>query len=166
MFAVALTRAENGDIAHRMTDIWFYHLERTSLEQALPDLLEKVASRGWRAYVHGLEEDTIAALDSHLWAYNPQSFLAHGREDAEFAGRQPILLGTSGRMANAPQVYLSVAPAEIPVLDGLERALIVFEGADADHLGWARAQWKRMKGEGLSLAYWKQNDDGRWEKIQ
>ena len=49
-----------------MTDIWFYHLERTSLEQALPELLEKVMSRGWRAYVHGLEDDTIAGLDSHL----------------------------------------------------------------------------------------------------
>ncbi len=149
-----------------MTDIWFYHLERTSLEQALPDLLEKVASRGWKAYVHGLGEDMVTGLDSRLWTYNPQSFLAHGREDAEFAARQPILLGTSGKMANDPQVYLSVAPADIPALDGLERALIVFEGNDSDHLGWARAQWKRMKGEGLNLAYWKQNDDGRWEKMQ
>ncbi len=149
-----------------MTDIWFYHLERTALEQALPDLLEKVASRGWRAYVHGLEDDAITALDTHLWSYNAQSFLAHGREDAEFAARQPILLGTSGEMKNAPQVYLSVAPVEIPLLDDLERALIVFEGSDAEHLGWARAQWKRMKGEGRDLAYWKQNDEGRWEKIQ
>ena len=149
-----------------MTDIWFYHLERTSLEQALPDLLEKVSSRGWKAYVHGLEEDTVTALDSHLWTYKPQSFLAHGREDAEFAARQPVLLGTSGQMANEPQVYLSVAPVDPPALDGLERALIVFEGNDAAHLGWAREQWKRMKGEGLNLAYWKQNDDGRWEKMQ
>jgi DNA polymerase-3 subunit chi len=149
-----------------MTDIWFYHLERTALEQALPDLLEKVASRGWRAYVHGLEDDMIATLDHHLWSYSPQSFLAHGREDAEFAARQPILLGTSGDMKNAAQVYLSVAPADIPPLEGLERALIVFEGNDAEHLAWARAQWKRMKGEGRDLAYWKQNDDGRWEKIQ
>ena len=149
-----------------MTDVWFYHLEGTTLEQALPDLLEKVAGRGWRAYVHGLEDDTITELDSRLWTYSPTSFLAHGRETNEFADRQPILLGTSGKMANAPQVYLSVAPVTPPAFDGLERALIVFEGNNEDHLSWARAQWKTMKAEGRSLAYWKQNDLGRWEKMQ
>jgi DNA polymerase III subunit chi len=149
-----------------MTDIWFYHLERTSLEQALPELLEKVMGRGWRAYVHGLEDDTIAGLDSHLWSYSPASFLAHGREDEPFAERQPILLGKSGKRVNGAEVYVSVAPADIPDLTGTERALIVFEDRDADHLAWARAQWKKLKGEGLSLAYWKQSDTGRWEKMQ
>jgi DNA polymerase-3 subunit chi len=149
-----------------MADVWFYHLERTTVEQTLPDLLEKVTGRGWRAYVHGLEDDTISGLDSALWTYNAAAFLAHGREDAEFADRQPVLLGTSGKMVNGANVYLSVGPAEIPDLDGLERALIVFEGNNDAHLGWAREQWKRMKSDGLSLAYWKQNDNGRWEKVQ
>jgi DNA polymerase III subunit chi len=149
-----------------MTDIWFYHLERTSIEQALPELLEKVMGRGWRAYVHGLEDDTIAGLDSHLWSYSPSSFLAHGREDEPFAERQPILLGKSGQRVNGAQVYVSVSPADIPDLDGAQRALIVFEDRNEAHLAWARAQWKRLKAEGLSLAYWKQSDTGRWEKMQ
>ncbi len=149
-----------------MTDIWFYHLERTGIEQALPDLLEKVVGRGWRAYVHGHEDDTIAGLDTHLWTYIPQAFLAHGREDAEFADRQPVLLGTSGKMVNGPQVYLSVGPVDMPDMAGIERALIVFSGFDEEHLGWARGQWKRLKADGASLAYWKQNDLGRWEKMQ
>lgn len=149
-----------------MVDVWFYHLERTTVEQTLPDLLEKVVGRGWRAYVHGLEDDTISGLDSYLWTYNASAFLAHGREDAEFPERQPVLLGTSGNMVNGAHVYLSVSPADLPDLGGLERALIVFEGNNDAHLGWARAQWKRMKADGLSLAYWKQNDLGRWEKVQ
>lgn len=149
-----------------MTEVWFYHLESTTLEQALPELLEKVIGRGWRAYVHGLEEDTIAGLDSHLWSYSPASFLAHGREDDAFAERQPILLGTSGRRVNGAEVYVSVSPGDIPDLTGTQRALIVFEGHDDDHLAWARGQWKRMKTDGLSLAYWKQSDTGRWEKMQ
>ena len=30
-------------------EVWFYHLEQTGLEQALPELLEKTLQRGWRA---------------------------------------------------------------------------------------------------------------------
>ncbi len=152
-------------------EIWFYHLETLPLAQALPDLLEKVAGRGWHAYVHcpqteSLEDDKIAALDSQLWSYAPASFLAHGREDEVFAERQPVLLGRTGGMANTPQVYVSAGAGDLPDLGGLERALIVFEGSDEAHLNWARVQWKRMKSEGLVLAYWKQNAQGRWEKVQ
>ena len=32
-------------------EVWFYHLERTSLDQALPELLEKTLARGWKALV-------------------------------------------------------------------------------------------------------------------
>ena len=28
----------------------------------------------------------------------------------------------------------------------------------------ARAQWKKLKGEGHSLTYWQQTSEGRWEK--
>ncbi|MDB5454933.1 MAG: polymerase chi subunit HolC, partial [Caulobacter sp.] len=34
-------------------DVWFYHLERSALEQVLPELLEKTLGRGWRALVRG-----------------------------------------------------------------------------------------------------------------
>ncbi|MEI9905809.1 MAG: DNA polymerase III subunit chi [Asticcacaulis sp.] len=92
-----------------MPEIWFYHLEQTPLEQALPDLLEKVAARGWKAYVHGLEDDKIQALDQHLWTYTPASFLAHGREGDELAAQQPVLLGTSGPDGQCAR-RLSVGP--------------------------------------------------------
>ena len=149
-----------------MTEVWFYHLEKTSLEQALPDLLEKVASRGWKAYVHCHEDDKIAALNSHLWAYDPASFLAHGVEGSSFSERQPVLLGSGGDMANAPDVYVSVSQVALPNISGLKRGLVVFEGIDEDHVGWARGLWKELKTDGHDLAYWKQTDEGRWEKVQ
>ena len=34
-----------------MAELWFYHLERSELERALPPLLEKCLQRGWRALV-------------------------------------------------------------------------------------------------------------------
>ena len=149
-----------------MPEIFFYHLEKTPMRQALPELLEKVVQRGWRAYVHGHEDDKIEALNAHLWAYRADSFLAHGQEGDDFAGRQPVLLGTSGDMVNAPQCYLSVSPVDMPDVSGMERCLIVFEGGDDEHLAWAQSTWKKLKGEGADLAYWKQNEQGRWERAQ
>lgn len=149
-----------------MPEYWFYHLERTPMEQVLPDLLEKVVARGWKAYVHGHEDDRIEALDRQLWTYQPASFLAHGCEGDELDAAQPVLLGASGRMSNAPDVYLSVAPVDLPDVDGLQRCLIVFEGDDDAHLAWARAQWKELKAKGSNLAYWRQDERGRWEKVQ
>lgn len=149
-----------------MTEVFFYHLETSTPQQALPELLEKTVQKGWRGYVHGLEDDKIEALDTHLWTYKPQVFLAHGRESEPLAARQPVLLGTSGDMVNKPDVYVSISPANLPDISGLSRCLIVFEGADEAHLGWARGLWKQMKADGHSLAYWKQNELGRWEKVQ
>ncbi|MDI7774571.1 DNA polymerase III subunit chi [Asticcacaulis sp. EMRT-3] len=153
-------------------DVWFYHLEKSALEQALPDLLEKCTGKGWRVYVHGAEDADghgIEALNSYLWSFTPASFLAHGREDDPHAELQPVLLGVSGVPTNQAEVYLSVAPVNLPDLqnmNGLQRCLIVFEGGRDAHLAWARDQWKRLKSEGMTLAYWKQNEQGRWERMQ
>ena len=39
-----------------MTEVLFYHLTESRLEDALPALLEKSLERGWRVVVLGLEE--------------------------------------------------------------------------------------------------------------
>jgi len=118
-----------------------------------------------------LEDDKIDTLNAQLWSYRADSFLAHGVEGGDEAARamdarQPVLLGRSGDMVNTPQCYLSVSPVAMPDVSAMERCLIVFEDRDDEHLGWARATWKRLKGEGASLAYWKQNEQGRWERAQ
>ena len=60
-----------------MTEVWFYHLERTGLEQALPELLEKTLQRGWKALVRAPEAERLEHLDSWLWTYRDESFLPH-----------------------------------------------------------------------------------------
>ena len=61
-----------------MADVWFYHLERQSLEQVLPVLLDRALARGWRAAVQATAAERIAALDELLWTWTDESFLAHG----------------------------------------------------------------------------------------
>ncbi|GAC1329168.1 MAG: DNA polymerase III subunit chi [Beijerinckiaceae bacterium] len=151
-----------------MTDIWFYHLQRRSLDDVLPGLLQRALQRGWRAVVQGASEERIAALDEHLWAFSDDSFLPHGSAREGDAANQPVFLTTGPDNPNGAAVRFFVEGAEIaPVLDRnepYERAMLIFDGNDAEALAAARAQWAALKDRGHTLSYWQQSDDGRWEK--
>ncbi|MCC2099953.1 MAG: DNA polymerase III subunit chi, partial [Hyphomicrobiales bacterium] len=45
-----------------------------------------------------------------------------------------------------------------------ERAIIMFDGRDEDALNRARMQFRQLREQGFALSYWRQNDEGRWEK--
>ena len=62
------------------TEYWFYHLEASTLEGVLPNLLEKTRDRGWRSLVV-LDAARVGDIDDHLWTYRDESFLPHGRDD-------------------------------------------------------------------------------------
>ena len=61
-----------------MTEVRFYHLTRTTLEAALPQMLERTLARGQRAVVMAGSEERVEALNAHLWTYKERSFLPHG----------------------------------------------------------------------------------------
>ena len=75
----------------------FYHLERSGVEDALPELLEKTLERGKRALVLSGDPALLDRLDDRLWSWRPESFLAHGRGGTPDAARQPILLTGGGK---------------------------------------------------------------------
>ena len=56
-------------------EIAFYHLSKARVEQALPVLLERTLSKGWRAIVQTNNDARVAKLNQDLWAYKPESFL-------------------------------------------------------------------------------------------
>ncbi|MGV9005511.1 MAG: DNA polymerase III subunit chi [Brevundimonas sp.] len=147
-----------------MCEFWFYHLERSTLEQVLPGLLEKTRERGWKALVRVSDPARLEALDEHLWTWRDDSFLAHGRASEANADRQPILLSESGENLNAAQALFMVDGAEIGATEGLERCFIIFDGRDDQALTLSRERWKALKAQGAALAYWKQSPEGRWEK--
>lgn len=144
-------------------EVWFYHLERTSLDRALPDLLEKSAARGWRAIVRTPTPDRVAHLDGWLWSYRDESFLPHGTDGEPGAARQPILLTTGFDNPNGAKVLFLVDGAEPGELDGFDRCVVLFDGADEAQLALARGQWSAAKAKGLAVSYWQQQGRG-WEK--
>jgi DNA polymerase III subunit chi len=147
-----------------MTEVLFYHLTEAKLEDALPPLLEKSVERGWRVAVQLKDVARRDLLDQHLWTFREDSFLPHGTDEGDLAANQPVLLTVSKGNANAATVRFIVDGAEPPPVESYQRIVFMFDGYDQEQLESARAQWKKLKGEGHSLTYWQQTPEGRWEK--
>ncbi|HXL69192.1 MAG TPA: DNA polymerase III subunit chi, partial [Xanthobacteraceae bacterium] len=75
-----------------MTEVHFYHLQRQPLEKALPQLIEKCIERGWRCVVQAASDERLDALDSLLWTYRDDSFLAHVTDREAEAGESLVVL--------------------------------------------------------------------------
>jgi DNA polymerase III subunit chi len=147
-----------------LTDVLFYHLTETKLEDALPALLEKCLERGWKVGIEMRDPDRREKLDQHLWTYREDSFLPHGSDAVDTPEIQPVLLNLSSANANEATVrfYIDGAVPDSPI--AYERVVFVFDGHDQGELETARGEWKRLKAEGHALTYWQQNNQGRWEK--
>jgi DNA polymerase-3 subunit chi len=152
-------------MAAEACEVWFYHLERTSLDRALPELLEKTLAKGWRAVVRARDRDRIEHLDGWLWSYRDETFLPHGLVEEAHAARQPVLLTTGFETPpNGAQALFLIDDADPGALEPFERCIFLFDGQDEAAVGAARARWKALKGQGASISYWKQNERGGWEK--
>ena len=154
-----------------MTEIWFYHLQRRPLERVLPTLLEKSLERGWRAVVQARTPERLEALDEILWTYADESFLPHGTAREGDPASQPVYLTEALDNPNGARLRILVEGADVAEAldaagaDAYERIILIFDGDDEAELTGARAQWKRLKEQGRPMSYWRQNDDGRGEKI-
>src|SRR5688572_12282233 len=91
-----------------MTQILFYHLERTPVEEVLPGLLERCLERAWRVVVQAGSEERAEALDAHLWTYRENAFLPHGTRRDGQAERQPIWLTATAENPNGASVRFLV----------------------------------------------------------
>ncbi len=147
-----------------MPAISFYHLERTSLDRALPKLLEKVLEHGHRAVVMAGSDERVEALNLALWTYEQQSFLPHGSEVDGNAERQPVFLTTHDENPNGSDVLVLVDGVESERLGSFARVLDLFDGHDAEAVEAARARWRQLKDQGCELAYWQQTSPGGWEQ--
>ena len=145
-----------------MTEVGFYHLTRTPLEEALPKLLEKVLASGKRAVLRAPDPDRLELLNRVLWTYTTDSFLPHGTRSDGFAEEQPVYLTTAVENPNGAAILVLVDAAEAPDLAGFERCLELFDGRDERAVALARARWKAAQADGHQVVYWRQNERGGW----
>ncbi len=147
-----------------MSEVLFYHMERASLEQTLPALLQRCLERGWRAVVEVGSEERMRHLDSHLWSWDDASFLPHGATAGGHEENQPVYLTTATDNPNGASVRFFVDGASTDSFDGYERIVFLFDGADEEAIATAREAWKAALAAGADATYWRQDERGKWAK--
>jgi len=146
-----------------MTPVFFYHLERQPLDAVLPRLLAMSLERGWRVVVQAASEERAEALAAQLWSFDDESFLPHGTKADGFPDLQPVWLTAEDENPNNANVRFYVDGAEAQSIEGLTRAVILFDGHDVEAVDRAREGWKRFKAAGHEVSYWQQDEQGRWQ---
>lgn len=147
-----------------MAEIRFYHLRATTLERALPLILEKLLALGERVVVVAGSPERVEALNATLWTYSDRSFLPHGSARDGFAEDQPIWLTTEEENPNGAEVLVLTDGATASDIGAWKSAVEIFDGGDEAAVTAARERWKAYKAAGHALTYWRQDDQGRWQK--
>lgn len=147
-----------------MSSIHFYHLTTTPLERALPKLLEKCYASGARTRLVVGDEARVDHLNNFLWTYDQDSFLPHGSARDGHEEAHPILLTSGLPDAANDEILFITSGDEIASPAGFSRVIDMFDGSHDEALLRARARWKRYKEAGFELSYWKQKENGGWEK--
>ena len=143
-----------------MTEIRFYHLTRKTLEQALPELLEKTVERGLRAVVMAGSPERAEALNQHLWTYRPDGFLPHGGAKDGHAELQPVWLTAEDERPNNATFLFLTDGAESAHIGDYTRVCELFDGTNDEAVASARRRWAVYKDAGHDLSYWQQGERG------
>lgn len=142
----------------------FYHLQKSPLEKALPQLVEKVLESGQRAVVMAGSDAKVESLNSLLWTYDPKSWLPHGSAKDGKAEEQPIWLTIEDENPNNAAILILTDGKTSANLGKYNRCLNIFDGNDNEALTKARTLWKESKDSENELHYWQQTELGGWEE--
>ena len=150
-----------------MSEIRFYHLERRGVDEALPFLLEHALDEGRRVLVRASSDEMVAALNERLWTYDDASFLPHGAASDGDPMTQPVFLTTELENANAATMLVRLSGAGTgDAHDAFDLVVLLFDGRDEAALAEARGEWRRLKDQGLAISYWRESDEGGWERAR
>lgn len=146
------------------SEVNFYHLTKSSLEETLPRLLAKTLQAGERAVVMLGSPERVDALNAHLWTYDPNSFLPHGAARDGEADRQPIWLTHLDENPNGATFLFVADHAKSDKVGDYRRCFELFDGRDEAAVLEARERWRAYKSAGHAVVYWQQTAAGGWEK--
>ncbi len=145
-----------------MSEIGFYHLTRSTAQQALPKLLGRTLAAGQRAVVLCATEARLRAVDEALWASTDPDWLPHGSAQTGEADLQPIWLTLVAEAPNGGRFLFRLDGVDAdPAL--FDRVFDLFDGGEPEEVAAARQRWVAAKGAGHQVTYWQQGERG-WQK--
>ncbi len=152
-----------------MSEVLFYHLEHRSLDDVLPNLVEKSLERGWRVVIRTESADRAQAVDALLWSFSEESFLPHAQAGDGDPARQPVLITVEEGNLNAANILFLVGGAAAPdwanaQIASLARIVLLFDGRDDQAVDTARTAWRNARAANHAVTYWKESPSGKWEK--
>ena len=91
-------------------------------------LIARAAKRaGQRMLVVAEDAELLDRLDKALWEQFPEHYLAHGRADAPYAARQPVLLSADCAAPNGATLVALVDGQWRPEAEAFDRVLLFFD---------------------------------------
>ena len=151
-----------------MSEFRFCHLERRRIDQALPDLLHEALAAGLRVVVQAASPEQAEAVNERLWTHPDDSFLPHGSARDGEPEAQPVYLTAGPENPNGARVRVLLSGVETASHSSAdyERVVLLFDGRDEEALAEARREWGLAKTAGAAPSYWREGEDGRWEKAR
>jgi DNA polymerase-3 subunit chi len=144
-----------------MTEIRFYHMEQSTLNQALPAIVSKAYAAGKRVLIKTPDKKESKRLDDLLWTFNPQSFVPHGMDDAD---NQPVFLTHDDENLNKADTLILTHGSILDTVESYDLVCEMLDGRVETQIAAARQRWKIYKDLGYDLTYWQQDENGKWNK--
>ena len=117
--------------------------------------------------VRASSEEMVAALNERLWTYDDASFLPHGAAGDGDPMEQPIFLTSELENPNASTMLVRLSGADTSEADdAFDLVVLMFDGRDEAALGEARGEWRLLKDQGGTISYWRESDEGGWERAR
>ena len=125
----------------------FYHLQKNTLDEALPKLVSKAYETGQSIKIKVGNELRVDFLNTLLWTFDEESFIPHGTKKDGFAEMEPIFLSSDDETPNNAKILFLVDGADIDIktTSNFDRILYVFDSNNEDEVKKARKTWKAFK---------------------
>jgi DNA polymerase III subunit chi len=139
----------------------FYQLTRDPAHNVLPVIANKVLEEGRRLLIVSNDADQLKTISTALWAWKPDSFLAHDLAGQGNEAEQPILLSHAIAAENSARLVAMADGEWRDAALSFDRAFYLFPPDCTDQ---AREAWRVLKDkDGVERRYWKQ-DGGKWRQ--
>lgn len=147
------------------TAIRFYHLQKQTVEQALPQIAAKAYKAGRQCVVKLRSKQDVQRINEALWTFQTDSFIPHGSEKDGNAQHQPIWITEKDENPNQANTLIINGT---PNYDPAEYTLCcdVFDGRQDEDVQAARKRWAEYQKLEYELTYWYQDAKGQWIEKQ